>query len=287
MASGSNKPGSSSAAKSAKALQAAKSSSGGARKGSSPMTSRQVPWVSLGAGAVVLALVVGLAVFLVPQFQEQAEAQAFVPSAENPDPSLDIEGVTAEEFAGGNHVDPDQRVAYEGLPPMGGAHDAVWANCLGTVYPDGLRTENAVHSMEHGAVWITYNPDELSEDQVGALTAKVEGQPYTLMSAWPGLDTPMSLQSWGHQLALEDPADPRVDQFISALRVNSNTHPEVGASCDSNPASFDPDNPPPFNGSEPGPDAVPATGDTPAQEEDVTEPPTTTTEPAPATTPAG
>ena len=63
------------------------------------------------------------------------------------------------------------------------------------------------------------------------LYAKVEGQNYTMMSPYPGLDQPVSLQSWGHQLKLSDPDDPRIDQFISSLRQNQYTYPEVGARC--------------------------------------------------------
>jgi hypothetical protein len=68
-----------------------------------------------------------------------------------------------------------------------------------------------------------------------------------VMSPYPGLDSAVSLQSWGHQLKLGDANDPRVDEFISSLKQNRYTHPEVGASCDAIGApSFDQDNPPPF-----------------------------------------
>ena len=38
----------------------------------------------------------------------------------------------------------------------------------------------------------------------GVLTGKVQNQPYMVMSPYPGLDQPISLQSWGHQLKLSD-----------------------------------------------------------------------------------
>ncbi|MDT7678275.1 MAG: hypothetical protein QOD82_6177, partial [Pseudonocardiales bacterium] len=72
---------------------------------------------------------------------------------------------------------------------------------------------------------------------------------------------PISLQSWGHQLKVVDAADPRIDQFIQALRRNQYAYPEVGASCDAlGPGQFDPSNPPPFDPSPPGPGAVPELG---------------------------
>ncbi|ELB88445.1 hypothetical protein Rwratislav_34599, partial [Rhodococcus wratislaviensis IFP 2016] len=254
-------PDKNSGAKSAKAIKAAKKRSGGAKVKGGASAPRTIPWLTIGAGAAVLALVAILAINLVPKYQAKEEAAKYAPSVENPDPSVNIDGVVKVDYPAGIHIQPTQRVAYDQSPPFGGPHDAIWATCTGTVYPNAIRTENAVHSLEHGAVWIAYNPDELSADQVETLKDKVDGETYTLMSPFPGLDSPVSLQSWGHQLKLDSVDDERIDQFITALRINKNTYPEVGASCSSIPGSgFDPDNPPPFDPSAPGADAVPMDG---------------------------
>jgi hypothetical protein len=130
---------------------------------------------------------------------------------------------------------------------MGGAHDYSWAACNGVVYPEAVRSENLVHSLEHGAVWIAYNPDQVTGAALTTLSDKVQSQPYTVMSPFPGLDQPISLQSWGHQLKLTDANDPRIDQFIAALRVNQYQHPEPNASCNEiGPGGFSQDAPPPF-----------------------------------------
>ncbi len=176
-----------------------------------------------------------------------------VPSADNPDPSEAIEGVVIVEYPAALHVRPNERVAYTHSPPFGGRHDGVWATCTGTVYPQAIRTENAVHSLEHGAVWITYNPDRVSTGDVEILAERVSGTSHMLMSPYPTLDAPISLQSWGHQLQLEHASDVRIDQFISALRLNPATYPEVGATCSIPPSSFDPDNPPAFDPTTPDP----------------------------------
>ncbi|MBW0118619.1 DUF3105 domain-containing protein, partial [Pseudonocardia abyssalis] len=149
----------------------------------------------------------------------------FAPTAENKDPSVQIEGVEGKVFSGAQHVGPDTRVAYSFTPPIGGTHDQAWAACNGVVYPEPLRSENLVHSLEHGAVWIAYDPDEVDGAALDALTARVDGQPYMVLSPYPDLGSPISLQSWGHQLALDDADDPRIDQFIAALRQNRYTHP--------------------------------------------------------------
>lgn len=180
-------------------------------------------------------------------------ADSFVPSLDNPDPSENINGVVFVEYPAALHVAPSQRVAYTHSPPFGGRHDGVWANCTGIVYPEAIRTENAVHSLEHGAVWITYNPDLISDDDVELLAERVNGISHTLMSPYPSLDTPISLQSWGHQLKVENADDARIDQFISALRLNPTTYPEIGATCSVPVSSFDPNNPPPFDPATPDP----------------------------------
>ncbi|PVY31218.1 DUF3105 domain-containing protein [Williamsia muralis] len=266
---------------------------------------RQIPWMTIGAVVVIIALVGGLAAYLVPKYLDQREVAKFTPSASNPDPSDKIDGVTKIYYPAGQHVQPTQRVAYDQSPPFGGPHDAVWAACTGIVYPNQLRTENAVHALEHGAVWISYNPDTIAPGDLDILQDKVEGEPYMLMSPYPGLDTPISLQSWGHQLKLDSAGDERVDQFIEALRQNSNSgvypgqpdataYPEIGASCAATPGAFDPNSPPPADVGPIPADAIPmdGTGTTPATEEGLVAPEQPmTTAPAPAqpvpATPAG
>jgi hypothetical protein len=190
--------------------------------------------------------------------QREVATGPFTPSTDNPDPSRQIPGVVVKSYQDVQHVKSNQRVTYDHSPPFGGSHDGFWAACNGVVYPRAVRNENMVHSLEHGAVWIAYNPDRVAGDAVEALASHVQGQPYTMLSPYPGLTTAVSLQSWGHQLAVDSVEDPRIDQFLRALRQNPNTHPETGASCDAlGPGRFDQDNPPPFDPSPPGPDAVP------------------------------
>lgn len=253
-------PGKKSGAKSAKAIKAAKKSSGGDKpRGAKPP--RHIPWLTIAAVAAIVVLIAVLAINLFPKYQEKQAAEKFAPSAENPDPSTNIDGVVTVEYPAGIHVQPTQRVAYDQSPPFGGPHDGIWATCTGTIYEQPIRSENAVHSLEHGAIWIAYNPDLVSGEDLQTLEEKVDGETYMLLSPYPGLDTPVSLQSWGHQLKVDSVNDERIDQFITALRLNPNTYPEQGASCSSIPGSgFDPENPPPFDPSAPGPDAVPMDG---------------------------
>jgi hypothetical protein len=219
-----------------------------------PGTRRQVPWAVIGAVTVVVLLAVGVIGFAL---MREGEVSAWRPSDSNRDPSLAIPGIVTGQYAGQQHVTAQQRVAYDRSPPFGGPHDAYWAACTGVVYPTPVRTENMVHSLEHGAVWIAYDPARVQGPGVQALAGRVQGQDYTMMSPYPGLDQPIALQSWGHELKVSDPNDPRIDQFLQSLRQNQYQYPEVGASCDAlGPGYFDPDNPPPFDPSPPPPDAV-------------------------------
>jgi hypothetical protein len=119
-------------------------------------------------------------------------------------------------------------VKYTVSPPVGGNHNPVWQNCQGNVYAAQIANEHGVHSLEHGAVWVTYRPD-LPKAQVDALAKKVTGNDYMLMSPYPGLDKPISLQAWGFQLKVDKASDPRVDEFIKELRLKASV--EVPATC--------------------------------------------------------
>lgn len=246
------------------------------KSGGVPATgARNIDWTVVAAVIAVIALLVGLGFWIGPKIMDKREAaqnglqtaDGYVPSAADPDPSSKIPGVTKNYYRAAIHVNATQRVAYDQSPPFGGPHDAVWATCTGIVYPQPLRSENAVHALEHGAVWITYNPQTLSADDLNKLKGKVTGQQFLFLSPYPGLSSPISLQSWGHQLKLDSPTDPRIDQFITALRRNTvpgvykqapneAAFPETQASCDAIQGAFDPSNPPPADQGAPGPNAV-------------------------------
>jgi hypothetical protein len=112
------------------------------------------------------------------------------------------------------------KVFYDVRPPVGGKHFATWQDCNGIVYSGQLVDEHAVHSLEHGAVWIAYRPD-LPAGQVELLAARVTGTEKLFMSPYRGLESPISLQAWGYQLTVDDAGDQRIDAFIEVLRVNA------------------------------------------------------------------
>jgi len=182
------------------------------------------PWglIAMTMAVVLFAAgVIGYALFRVNKSAENTpEAKAAAAKS--------IEGVLVKTYQGGVHN--DGVIKYAESPPIGGEHANAWADCAGTVYPDPIRQENAVHSLEHGSIWITYRPG-LAADQVDALKRRVDGVEQMLMSPYPGLKSAVSLQAWGFQLGVDSAADPRIDQFIDDLRLNPTVAPEPNGSC--------------------------------------------------------
>lgn len=145
----------------------------------------------------------------------------------------DIAGVQTYDYpAGQEHVATP--VDYAESPPVGGQHapPPSWADCTGTVYTVDIRHESAVHSLEHGAAWITYNPDDVSRSDIDTLAKLVENEPGRMMSPYAGQDSPISIQAWGHQLKVDSAGDKRIKQFADFLTLNNEFTPEPGATCE-------------------------------------------------------
>jgi hypothetical protein len=139
-----------------------------------------------------------------------------------------IKGVIYKKEIKHQHV--TGTVKYDTSPPIGGNHNPIWADCTGTIYKTQLANENAVHMLEHGAVWITYNPKTATAADIKTLTPLVDGVDRMAMTPYAGLKTPISLQAWDYQLFVQSANDPRIEQFIDALKYNPKTTPE-NASC--------------------------------------------------------
>lgn len=134
-----------------------------------------------------------------------------------------IEGV--ETFDNGsNHV--TTTVDYPQTPPAGGEHAPVWLNC--GVYTEPVPNENAVHSMEHGALWVTYDPS-ISDDQLAALRDKLPSS-YAILSPFEGLPSPIVVSGWNSQLQVDDADDARIAEFFEEY-WKSDSVPEPGALC--------------------------------------------------------
>jgi len=141
----------------------------------------------------------------------------------------EIVGITSTIVTDRSHVQTE--VAYKDTPPVGGNHHPVWLSCNGDTYDEPVVDENAVHSLEHGAVWITYQPN-LPVADIETLEKKVAG--YSFISPYPEQESPIMLTAWGVQLPLDSADDERVDQFLAKFRQGPQT-PEPGATCNAIP----------------------------------------------------
>lgn len=171
-----------------------------------------------GSAVLVVVVLVGAAVLVIGQ--ERARRSATREAAAAP-----IAGVSTVEDLGRDHVQGPVELPQQ--PPVGGDHAAVWTSC--GVYSTPTVTEQSVHSLEHGAVWITYRPGA-AEDQVAALTSLAEQRDYVLLSPLEGQEAPVVASAWGIQLAMDSAEDPRLPVFVEKYEQGPQA-PEPGASC--------------------------------------------------------
>jgi Protein of unknown function (DUF3105) len=137
-----------------------------------------------------------------------------------------IPGVVLERAASRAHQ--QGHIDYAGKkPPSGGAHNPVPAPC--GFYDQAIPDENAVHSLEHGAVWIAYRPDTASADRQ-TIENIVRTHAYVLASPYPSLDGPLVLVAWERRLEVLSVSDARVLQFVQTYAGGA-TAPERGAAC--------------------------------------------------------
>ncbi|MCW2713770.1 MAG: hypothetical protein JWN88_817 [Frankiales bacterium] len=193
---------------------------GSSRRGAPTKVSKPFPW-----GTAVGSAVLALALIGIVAYAAMNQGSGIPGNISDPDSS--IEGVQVADAAALGRTHVNGPVTYPTLPPSGGDHNAVPQQCA--VYTEPIAPERAVHSLEHGAVWITYQPS-LPKEQVEQLADKAQGDPYMLMSPVAEQASPIVLTSWGRSLQVQTAGDDRVDDFVSAYR-NGPATPERGAAC--------------------------------------------------------
>ncbi|MEU1278902.1 DUF3105 domain-containing protein [Streptomyces sp. NPDC005805] len=178
--------------------------------------------ITISISAVVVAALVGFGGYVLKkESDEKAAAEAAAKAPIGQEQSWDAKKLTNK------HVDTP--VTYEMKPPVGGDHNPVWMNCDGDVYTEEIPEVNAVHSLEHGAVWVTYT-DKAPEADVKKLGEKVKETPYSLMSPYKEQKGAIMLSAWGKQVTVDSADDPRVNQFFTKYVQGPQT-PEPGAAC--------------------------------------------------------
>ena len=180
------------------------------KTGSSQPSAGPSPWPRrfLAAGGIGIVLVLVAAIVF------SSAAPRGVPEA--------TESVAVGEP---RHVEGD--IYGEDEVPAGGAHAPVWLNCGS--YDTPVAAENAVHSLEHGAVWITYRPD-LGAEQIARLGRFTGSLDKVIVSPVPGQSVSIVATAWGNRLELTDAADSRLEQFVNEFEGSLDA-PEPGGRC--------------------------------------------------------
>lgn len=171
-----------------------------------------------GSFGLVLAVILTAVTFTVTASIQEKNAAA--EAAKRP-----IDGVQTYAGLSRNHV--QDAVAYPQEPGVGGDHAAVWTNC-GT-YTDPVNEQRAVHALEHGAVWLSYNP-ALPAAEITKLADLAGNSSYLLLSPNPDQTEPVTATAWGTQLSAQDGGDARLRTFIQKYAQSPNA-PEPGAAC--------------------------------------------------------
>ncbi len=224
------------------------------------------------AGVVVVLVIVGIGLAVLQSLHHtklSATSNQILPAAVSgattvqpkpesvPNPT-DIKGVLAWNTAGYpaagdptsgtlGHDHVAGPVTYAVTPPVGGPHNPVWMNA--GVYTKPVPSERAVHNLEHGAVWITYRPS-LPASQVSQLVDFFKKQSmipessdggrsnrFVDLTPWVdnSLPSPIVISSWGYQLRVTSPTDPRLQQFVDTFRYSQTYSPEYGSPVDKVP----------------------------------------------------
>ena len=179
---------------------------------------RRKAWLMYGTGAVLVAAIIGAVSFVVVgevQQREQTKAAATRP----------IEG--EQDFPGQSANHTREPVTYPRIPATGGDHAPVWTNC--GIYTQPVQQTQAVHSLEHGAVWLSYRSD-LAAEQKAELTSLAGSQDYLLLSPVADQASPVTVTAWGKQLSVDSSSDERLAPFIKKYRQGPQA-PEPGAVC--------------------------------------------------------
>ena len=160
----------------------------------------------------------------------QKEIQNMLPAdGKQPDPARPLpddppEGI--EVYPATTNKLTEGPIEYDRSPPTNGEHDPLWQNC--GAYENPLNDRHVVHSLDHGIVWITHDP-ELPAGQIETLHGYGE-EKNVIVSPYPGQDAPVISTSWRVQLELDGAGDPRLREFVDGFR-NSEIAPLSGNRC--------------------------------------------------------
>jgi hypothetical protein len=134
-------------------------------------------------------------------------------------------GTKSYDYLNGQHT--LDAVSYTESPAVGGPHKPQWQAC--DAYQLPIDEMLAVHSLEHGAVWLTYRQD-LPADKIKVLESYALRSTFILISPYPGQGEDVVASAWNHQLRIPTFDEALIEHFVEAMVQGPQT-PEPGAPC--------------------------------------------------------
>lgn len=137
--------------------------------------------------------------------QKTPEEIRYEEEYENEVQATSLEGMVEEfELEASVHVEPGTKdIVYKTNPPTSGTHwteAEIWGISEDEV-PDG----KAVHSIEHGGIWISYKPDKIDRETLTILEElQKENRRSVVLSPRADNDSAIVVASWGRMMKLEE-----------------------------------------------------------------------------------
>lgn len=162
-------------------------------------------------GIVIVVFIMGVIGFiqLTKKTPEQIQFEQEVKA-------VSLEG-KVEDFPieGRDHVPAGTSVDYQTNPPTSGSHLAE-AEKWG-IFSNEIDDMAAVHSMEHGGIWISYK--DISQEEIVILeeVGKQNSQS-TVVSPRSGNDSKIVIASWGKMVKLETAEKALIQKYIDTYK---------------------------------------------------------------------
>jgi hypothetical protein len=149
----------------------------------------------------------------------------------------------ASSAPSGQHLQAGQDPGYTDTPATSGFHDPSPLPDEPKVYDTQPNESNAVHSLEHGAVFVYYLPEAnggLSQELIDRLTQVAEGSDATFLAPYPSLtaETALTLTAWNRRQSCPagealtpQAASTIVSGFVAAFECTGNAPESSNSPC--------------------------------------------------------
>lgn len=129
----------------------------------------------------------------------------------------EIRGHPIQKFAeSGVNEHVTGTVNYDTIPPVSGPHAGQPAPC--GVHPQPIPNENLVHSFEHGAVALLFQPN-LDIETIREIESIVGEYDDNVLSApYPGMEPTVVVASWGEKMNLDEFDGPAIREYADVFR---------------------------------------------------------------------